>query len=113
MFWKIYSWIFISLLIIALFFFVDDSSENALILFFDFFALIGVLSYAYKKTVFNKWFWRLFFIAYLIESIVLEIIPSFHELETAYGWITIIFGFIIAVPAYLALYLYSFKYLKE
>lgn len=117
MFWKIYSWIFALILISSLFFLSDKSSEDAVIFFFDFFALIGVLSYAYKKIVLNEWFWKLFFAAYLIESIVLELIlsyPSFLK-EVNYGWeaiLVLIFGLCIVAPAYMALYSYAFKFLK-
>ncbi len=76
-------------------------------------SIAGLFGYAYKKTIGERPFWRRFFVF----LIIVDIIDTFHEynigtFDPEVMWrpeITFSILIALAIPYYLALYLYGYK----
>ncbi|OGW26198.1 MAG: hypothetical protein A2X59_03110 [Nitrospirae bacterium GWC2_42_7] len=111
-FWKIYFWLLTILLIIGSITDGFSSYWDIVGLPLDICAFVGFFSYAYRKKIFNKIFWKSFLPIYIIWDVTynLVIYPKYSEepVEIIY----ILIGYIFIVPLYIALYRYAFKFLE-
>ncbi len=97
----------------------DDEFSEALDYFdylFWLIALIGVFGYCYGKRILTKKFWQIF----LPFIIIWDLFIAFYEIdlepelqEPILLSIVIIIYFVILLPEYIGLYLYSYKNQKE
>jgi len=106
MFWKIY-FIFIlanGVYNIVIGKYIGDLTSDLIL---NTFALVGLFGYSFKKYLFVEKFWRAFFYIYLV-YLIWAYFYQFSE-----NWARGIVGFVLMLPTYLALYLYTFKFLKN
>lgn len=113
MFWKIYSWVFTLLVIVAYASEVPSSLWDIVDLPITLCGLVGLFCYAYKKKIFNKTFWKLFLPACLIWDLTYSFVLSTEQVEEPTEYVYVLIGFIIVVvPLYVALYRYAFLFLE-
>lgn len=121
MFWKIYAWTFVSIFIIGSFVGLVILPYSSLGfaelegLLESIFLSIGVIAFAYKKTIFTKNTWKIVFV--LINLIwILQIIaysitdPYYLNLfkNTDYGIEDVLFSLIASTPALVTIYILGF-----
>ena len=113
MFWKIYSWVF-TLLVIAAYASEGFSSLWDIVdLPISMCGLVGLFSYAYKKHVFNKIFWKSFLPICVIWDLTYNFVLSTEHIEGPTEYIFVLIGLIMfVVPLYIALYRYAFLFLE-
>ena len=112
MFWKIYFWVFTILIIVGYASGEFSSNWDIIDLPASICAFVGLFSYAYKKRILNRIFWKSFLPIYIIWDLTynLALSPEYSEEPTEYIYVLI--AYIFVVPLYIALYRYAFKFLE-
>ncbi len=112
MFWKVYFWVITILIIVGYASEGFSSYWDIIDLPVLICAFVGLFSYAYKKKIFNKIFWKSFLPIYIIWDLTYNLVLSPGYSEEPTEIIYILIGFIIIVPLYIALYKYAFLFLE-
>lgn len=112
MFWKTYFWVFMALSLSGFSLKGVSGIWGIIDLSISLGALVGVFLFAYRQVLFNSVFWRVYlslFVAWeLFNNVIIESGGGGALPEPA-----ALVGFLFAVPSFLALYLYGFRFLKE
>ncbi len=112
MFWKTYFWVITSLIIVGYASEGFSSYWEIIDLPVLICALVGLFSYAYKKRIFNKIFWKSFLPIYIIWDLTYNLVLSPEYSEEPIETIVILIGLIIALLLYIALFKYAFIFLE-
>lgn len=113
MFWKIYFWVLVVLLTAG--FISDDVTGlwDIVDVPMSLFSLVGLFSYAYKKYIFNKIFWKIFLPIVGIWDLVYNIVLSTEQVEEPIEYVFLFIALLLIIaPLYVALYRYAFLFLE-
>jgi len=113
--WKMYSWFLLVMLVM-------DSIVNGinqtftglkvLDIMIALWAIFGLFSYAHKKVKGNATSWKVFFFIFVIWSLAYNFIIEPLSDSTVKVFNNIV-GMVLLVPLFVALYLYSFKFMSK
>jgi hypothetical protein len=110
--WKIYFW---GLLILLAFSYISLFSSNPNMLAYidtviSVIALIGLYGYAFKRKIFRFNFWKSFFFVIVVWNFCyIAYLQAHSELNATTDLLINFISFSIALPGYIAIYLYGFK----
>jgi len=113
MFWKIYAWFIFLIFSVAYITTKPFGVINVIDLIISFPSLVGLFLYAYRKRWLSVVFWKTYLPVYFLWDICFNyvIIPKIENRNS--DFLTIISGFVLIFPLWVALYLYVFKFLAE
>lgn len=75
------------------------------------FSFLGMFAYAYRKRYFSPKFWKVYLFLIILWEFVYNVLILSDEFEILIADLAIFYVF--AIPNYIALYLYAFKFLEE
>ena len=111
--WKVYLVIFVFILIVG---YISVFSQLKAIDWFDLLvsipSLMSLYALSFNKIIGKKSFWQGYFYAFLIWSLIYNFYIQPWD-STLLGNLESIFGTVIIIPIYIALYIYGFKVLKK
>ena len=113
LFWKIY---IIILALIVIYSYYISWHYLGLINLIDFIvsipSLIGLYGLAFGKKILKSIYWKIYFWFFIAWYIAINFAVPILQEKTNYVYADFL-GTLITIPLYVALYIYSFKYLKK
>ncbi len=113
LFWKIY---LIILVLIVIYGYYISWHYLGLINSIDFIvsipSLIGLYGLAFGKKILKSFYWKVYFWLFIAWYVIINFTVPILQEKTNYVYADFL-GTLITIPLYVALYIYSFKYLKK
>ena len=113
LFWKIYLIIFV---LIAIYSYYITWHYLGLVNLIDFIvsipSLIGLYGLAFGKKILKSIYWKIYFWFFVAWYIIINFAVPVLQEKTNYVYADFL-GTLVTIPIYVALYIYSFKYLKK
>ena len=109
-FWKIYAILFSLIVLFGLGILIINQRLLPIREYFNIaitlISLIGLMAFAFRKTLFRVLFWKVWFIFYLLSEILFYIFVYHHLYEDK---LLFMVSFVFSLPFYMALFLYAYR----